>query len=103
MSEHFERRMRLDGRVALVTGGAGGIGSTAVDALSSLGASVAIADADEARCDAIVARHKAAGRNTVAFIVNLEQEAEVRALPAKVAARFDDRLDIIVNCAALVG
>jgi NAD(P)-dependent dehydrogenase (short-subunit alcohol dehydrogenase family) len=42
----YLERLRLDGRTALVTGGAGGIGFACVEALAEMGASVTIADRD---------------------------------------------------------
>ena len=46
---------RLDGRTALVTGGASGIGESTCRALAGAGASVIIADVDRARADALAA------------------------------------------------
>jgi 2-deoxy-D-gluconate 3-dehydrogenase len=64
MTEHRLNSFRLDGRVAIVTGGASGIGRATAELFAAAGARVGIADRDEAaasRCaDAIVAsKHEA--------------------------------------------
>lgn len=52
---------RLDGRVAIVTGGAGGIGRATVERLAEDGARVAIFDAVPSAVDACVAQFRAKG------------------------------------------
>jgi NAD(P)-dependent dehydrogenase (short-subunit alcohol dehydrogenase family) len=95
--------MDLSGRVALVTGGAGHIGSVICDALAELGANIAILDVDGASCDDVAerVRHQH-GVTALALSIDLKDEQAVRAVSGLVQ---DDlgRLDILVNCAALVG
>jgi NAD(P)-dependent dehydrogenase (short-subunit alcohol dehydrogenase family) len=98
MSQLFDR-MRLDGRVALVTGGAGHLGRAIAIALTDLGAHVALSDRDAA---ATAAAAVDCGPSTVPFPVDLTDDAAVRALPADVRSRLG-RLDILVNDAAFVG
>jgi NAD(P)-dependent dehydrogenase (short-subunit alcohol dehydrogenase family) len=45
--------LRLDGRVALITGGGGGIGRASTQALAQAGAHVAVADIDEAAAERV--------------------------------------------------
>lgn len=94
--------LTLKGRAALITGGAGHIGRAIADAYAELGASVALVDLDEA-CEH--AANEIADRyhvKTVGLIRNLEVEADVRSIVPGVLERLG-RLDILVNCAALVG
>ncbi len=95
--------LSLSGRVALVTGGAGHIGSTICDALAEVGANVVILDRSEEAC-VHVAREISTKRavEVMPLVVDLADEAKVRQVAAMVTERFR-RLDIVVNCAAFVG
>jgi NAD(P)-dependent dehydrogenase (short-subunit alcohol dehydrogenase family) len=91
---------RLDGRSAIVTGGARGIGRHYVQALAAEGARVMIADIADgaALAAAIAARH---GHNTVASaIFDVSEEDAVRRVVGETIARFG-KIDILVNNAAL--
>ncbi len=95
--------MSLDGRVALVTGGAGHIGRAIGHALAELGANVAVVDLSPSGAEAAASELGQHWPATVAgFACDLEQSDEVRDLPRRVCERFG-RIDIIVNCAAFVG
>jgi 2-keto-3-deoxy-L-fuconate dehydrogenase len=83
---------RLDGRTALVTGGASGIGEATCRALAAAGAAVVIADLDLARAEALAAQLPAA--STLVF--DIADEAAVNATLAPLAA-----LDILVNSAGI--
>src|SRR5215467_13642004 len=91
---------RLDGRVALVTGGAKGIGRHYSLGLAREGARVMIADiADGGELAAEIA--KAHGANSVTSeTVDVSDEGSVKRLVAATIARFG-RIDILVNNAAL--
>jgi NAD(P)-dependent dehydrogenase (short-subunit alcohol dehydrogenase family) len=91
--------MRLDGRVALITGGAGHLGRAMADALIELGAKVALHDRDAAQTAA--AAH-ALGTSCAPFAADLADDAAVAALPGAVQDKLG-RLDILVNNAAFVG
>jgi len=86
------------GKVALVTGGAQGIGRAAAARLSADGWRVAIADND---ADAL-AEARGAGGETLALACDVSEEASVASAVGKVAAAFG-RLDALVNNAGITG
>jgi NAD(P)-dependent dehydrogenase (short-subunit alcohol dehydrogenase family) len=91
---------RLVGKVAIVTGGAGGIGAATVQALASEGASVAVVDIDESKAADVAAQVVASGRDAMALGGDLSVEAAAEAAVQSTLARFG-RLDILHNNAAL--
>ncbi|MEJ0077608.1 MAG: SDR family NAD(P)-dependent oxidoreductase [Alphaproteobacteria bacterium] len=86
---------RLAGRVALITGGAWGIGRAAAQVFAREGAKVAIADIDEA-AGAALARDLGAGALFVP--TDVTDEASVKAAVAEIEKKFG-RLDTLFNCA----
>jgi NAD(P)-dependent dehydrogenase (short-subunit alcohol dehydrogenase family) len=91
---------RLDGRVAIVTGGAKGIGQHYGRALAAEGARLMIADiADGKEVAASLAREH--GANSVASsVTDVSDETAVKALVAETMERFG-KIDVLVNNAAL--
>ena len=83
---------RLDGRTALVTGGASGIGEETCRALTGAGASVTIVDIDRARAEALSA--ELAGSSVL--ILDITNEAAVAQSLGAIG-----QLDILVNCAGI--
>ena len=91
---------RLDGRVAIVTGGAKGIGRHYVQALAAEGARVMIADiADGAEFAAALAAQHGAGM-VASAIADVSDEGAVKRLVAQTVERFGT-IDVLVNNAAL--
>ena len=91
---------RVEGKVAVVTGGAAGIGRAAAGALAAEGASVAIADVDEAGGERVAARIREAGGDAFFRRTDVRSHAEVEAAVAEAADRHG-RLDVLVNNAAV--
>ena len=95
------RRM-LDGRRALITGAASGIGRAIALAFAAEGAHVAAVDrAPQEKIDAVVAEIGAAGNQALALRADVAEEAEVLSLFAVVSGRFGG-LDILVNNAGIL-
>lgn len=91
---------RLDGRVAIVTGGAKGLGKAYSEGLAREGARVAIADiADGSELSARL-NSELSGERTAAFTFDVSQASDVRSLIDKVREKFG-RIDILVNNAAI--
>ena len=84
--------LTLEGRTALVTGGAGGIGSAICRQLAALGARVVIVDLNIAGARTIAADLK----NAAAFSVDLSAPSSVNALVDEVK-REVGRIDVLVN------
>jgi gluconate 5-dehydrogenase len=86
----------LEGRVALVPGGGGGIGSALAEALAGAGAKVAVAGRTSETCEAAVARIEAAGSEGLAITADVTNEADCDRMVAETIERFG-RVDILVN------
>jgi NAD(P)-dependent dehydrogenase (short-subunit alcohol dehydrogenase family) len=79
---------RLAERVAVVTGGAGGIGRVVAEALAAEGASVAIADISAEGADEVAASIEAAGGAALAATADVSKRAEVEDLVELVREAF---------------
>jgi gluconate 5-dehydrogenase len=86
----------LDGRVALIPGGGGGIGSALAEALAGAGAKVAVAGRTRETCDATVERVRAAGSEGLAITADATSEDDADRMVAETLERFG-RIDILVN------
>ena len=90
----------LKGRVAVVTGGNGGIGLGMGRGLAEAGASVVVAGRNREKSARAVAELRGMGAQAEAIEVNVDEEASVEALVKGTMARFG-RLDVLINNAGM--
>ena len=94
--------MQLENRIALVTGGAQGLGQAICQRLAAEGCHVVVADLNEA--GALETAHlvaESSGRRTLGVKVDVSDESQVEAMVARTVAEFG-RLDILVANAGIL-
>ena len=93
--------IELKDRVAVVTGGANGIGRETAMTLARAGAAVAVWDTAEAAGDAVVEEIKQAGGKALFFKVDVAVQSDVESAAAQVVEQFG-RIDILINNAGIL-
>jgi NAD(P)-dependent dehydrogenase (short-subunit alcohol dehydrogenase family) len=86
----------LDGRVAVVTGGAGGIGGAICELFAEHGADVVVADINRERVRDVVRAVRKRGRRAVPVVADLTRRRSVERLHAAASEAFD-HVDVLVN------
>src|SRR5215468_9163358 len=94
--------MRLQGKVAIVTGGAHGMGEAEARLFAKEGAQVVVADILAADAEEVAADIRAAGGEAIAAAIDVTREADWQALIGKSLAAHG-QLDILVNNAGISG
>lgn len=94
------KAFRLDGKAAMVTGAARGLGALTAQTLAQAGARVMVTDVLESDGRAVVARIEAAGGEAAFFRHDVTDEAQWEAAVAATWARFG-RFDVLVNNAGI--
>jgi NAD(P)-dependent dehydrogenase (short-subunit alcohol dehydrogenase family) len=94
--------MRLDGKVAIITGAAHGMGEAEARLFAKEGARVVVADVLGKEAEAVAADIRASGGNAIAATIDVTSEPEWVALIAKTLASYG-RIDILVNNAGISG
>jgi NAD(P)-dependent dehydrogenase (short-subunit alcohol dehydrogenase family) len=94
--------MDLRGKVAVVTGGASGIGLALAERFGAEGMRVVLADVDEPRLREVEARLSERGLDVAAFVCDTAAEDEVAALAASVLDRFGGA-HVLCNNAGITG
>ena len=92
--------MRLQDKVAIVTGSARGLGRAIVTRLAKEGAKVVVTDMDQASCDQVAEEIVAGGGVAMAVACNVTDRAAVQALATATVARYG-KIDILVNNAGI--
>ncbi|OOG57949.1 3-hydroxybutyrate dehydrogenase [Rhodanobacter sp. C03] len=90
----------LNGKVALITGAASGLGKAIAELYAKNGASVAIADINQQAADATAAAINATGGKAIGVAMDVSDEASVNAGTDKVVAAFG-ALDILISNAGV--
>jgi NAD(P)-dependent dehydrogenase (short-subunit alcohol dehydrogenase family) len=93
-------KFKLTDRVAVITGGARGIGFSTAEALAEAGARVIIADRDQKDIGAAIAALAAKSFNVGGVVMDVTDSARVAAVADDIAARHG-RIDILVNNAGI--
>lgn len=91
---------RLEGRVAIVTGGGHGIGKAYAIRLASEGARVVVAEIDENAAQSVARELQGAGHEALAVRTDVADDASTERMAAAAVERFG-RIDVLVNNAAI--
>ncbi|MGA8539010.1 MAG: 3-oxoacyl-[acyl-carrier-protein] reductase [Terriglobales bacterium] len=92
--------MKLEGRIALVTGASQGIGRACAQALAREGATVAAAARNREKLDELVNEIAATGGKAAAFVMDVGDEEQVKSTIKSALAQFG-KIDILVNNAGI--
>jgi 2-deoxy-D-gluconate 3-dehydrogenase len=90
----------LTGKVAIVTGGNGGIGLGMARGLADAGSDIAIVGRNEAKSDAAAAELRQGGTRAISVLADVTDEAAVTAMVERVRSELG-RIDILVNNAGI--
>ncbi len=92
--------MRLDGKVAIVTGGGGGLGSLAARAFAAAGADVVLVGRTAEKLRAAADAVRGTGRRAAAIVADVTRSADVNRMVEQAVGAFG-RVDILLNNAGV--
>ena len=90
--------MKFDGKTAIVTGAANGLGKATAMKLAEAGAKVAIVDISKEKLEEVSNSIRANGGEVLAFAVDITKKDDVKKVVAEIIASFG-HVDILINCA----
>lgn len=98
--EKYRNLFNLEGKIALVAGGAGGIGSAICEALASFGATVVICGRTGAKAEKLAQNIISTGGKAWGAELNILQLARVRQFIPEIIKRFG-KIDVLINCVGM--
>ena len=98
--DSYRNMFSLEGKKALIAGGAGGLGINISAALMQNGADIAIADMDPSRASELEKETLAAGRQYIGCKTNILSTASIDDTVSEVISKFG-RIDILINAAGM--
>jgi len=94
--------MRLEGKVAIITGASAGMGKATAELFAKEGAKVAVTDIDVAGGEAVVNAIREAGGEATFFKLDVSKEADCKEVTKAVVEKYG-KLDILINNAGVTG
>ncbi len=94
--------MKLKGKIAIVTGGGGGLGEGICLCLAQEGADVVVSDIDQKLADAVATKVREKGSRALSVKTDVSQEDDVKNLVDQTVKEMGD-LDILICCAGISG
>jgi NAD(P)-dependent dehydrogenase (short-subunit alcohol dehydrogenase family) len=100
MEKSISELFSLEGKVALITGGAGWLGSVMAESLAQAGAKVVIIDCKETAVAEVTGRLKEQGLNVAGAVFDVMNDKPLRE-GIDIIAEEHGRIDVLVNCAVV--
>ena len=100
IAKNLEKLFSLEGKVVLLTGAAGGIGSELAKGLAGVGADMVLLDIDEGRLDLLVHEIQTAGDRARGIRFDVTDTASFEGLVDRVVADYG-KIDVLINCAGI--
>ncbi len=100
VEENLKKLFSLEGKVILITGAAGGIGSVISEGLAGAGATMALCDLDVPKSEELAKKICSDGGSASAFALNIAKTDNIHTCVEEVIAKYG-RIDVLVNCAGI--
>lgn len=93
--------MRIDNKVAIITGGASGIGAASAELFAKMGANVVIADLDVGKISSFISELERKGLSALGLKCDVSKESDVKSLIRITVEKFG-KLDVVFNNAGTI-